>query len=171
MGFEGEFFRGQMIQGQMTYQDGSLYNGSWVDGMRHGRGKCIFVDGSEYEGDFRKGKFHGHGKMTWNDRGWYVGNWCEGEIHGRGKEVRPDGSLRHDGEWERGQPNPICVRNSTNTATTTGTTHNYGNGLGITGIPTLDDETHDNNSCYSGNLKFKDFLYFPCESAAASYFI
>lgn len=102
--FEGEYIRGQMIQGKMTYQDGSVYGGSWVDGMRHGRGKCIFVDGSEYEGDFREGNFHGHGKMTWNDGGWYVGEWCDGEMHGRGKEIRPDGSLRHDGEWSRGQP-------------------------------------------------------------------
>lgn len=102
--FEGEYIRGQMIQGKMTYQDGSVYGGSWVDGMRHGRGKCIFVDGSEYEGEFREGNFHGHGKMTWNDGGWYVGEWCEGEMHGKGKEIRPDGSLRHDGDWSRGQP-------------------------------------------------------------------
>jgi len=102
--FEGEYIRGQMIQGKMTYQDGSIYGGSWVDGMRHGRGKCIFVDGSQYEGDFREGNFHGHGKMTWNDGGWYIGNWSNGEMDGRGKEVRPDGSLRHDGEWSGGQP-------------------------------------------------------------------
>eukprot|EP00934_Nitzschia_sp_Nitz4_P007138 Nitzschia sp. Nitz4//scaffold99_size76975//14973//17249//NITZ4_005567-RA/size76975-processed-gene-0.24-mRNA-1//1//CDS//3329560823//7128//frame0 len=102
--FEGEYIRGQMIQGKMTYQDGSIYSGSWMDGMRHGRGKCVFVDGSEYEGEFREGNFHGHGKMTWNDGGWYVGEWCDGEMHGRGKEIRPDGSLRHDGEWSRGQP-------------------------------------------------------------------
>jgi len=102
--FEGEYIRGQMVQGKTTYQDGSVYSGSWVDGMRHGRGKCVFVDGSEYEGEFREGNFHGRGKMTWNDGGWYVGDWCEGEMHGRGKEVRSGGSLRHDGEWSRGQP-------------------------------------------------------------------
>ena len=102
--FEGEYIRGQMIQGKMTYQDGSVYGGSWVDGMRHGRGKCIFVDGSEYEGEFREGNFHGQGKMTWNDGGWYKGEWSDGEMHGKGREIRPDGSLRHDGEWSRGQP-------------------------------------------------------------------
>lgn len=102
--FEGEYRRGQMVKGKMTYQDGSVYGGGWVDGMRHGRGKCIFVDGSEYDGEFSEGNFHGHGKMTWNDGGWYVGEWCDGEMHGKGKEIRPDGSLRHDGEWARGQP-------------------------------------------------------------------
>eukprot|EP00538_Stauroneis_constricta_P004497 CAMPEP_0119570934 /NCGR_PEP_ID=MMETSP1352-20130426/43864_1 /TAXON_ID=265584 /ORGANISM="Stauroneis constricta, Strain CCMP1120" /LENGTH=832 /DNA_ID=CAMNT_0007620611 /DNA_START=1081 /DNA_END=3579 /DNA_ORIENTATION=+ len=102
--FEGEYVRGQMIQGQMTYQDGSVYNGSWVDGMRHGTGRCVFVDGSEYEGEFREGSFHGQGRMTWNDGGWYVGEWYDGEMHGHGREIRPDSTLRHDGEWSRGQP-------------------------------------------------------------------
>ena len=88
----------------MKYQDRSVYGGSWVCSMRHGRGKYIFVDGSEYEGEFREGNFHGHGKMTWNDEGWYIGEWCDGKMHGKGKEIRPDGSLRHDGEWSRSRP-------------------------------------------------------------------
>jgi hypothetical protein len=107
--FEGEYIRGQMIQGKMTYQDGSVYGGSWVDGMRHGRGKCIFVDGSEYEGEFREGNFHGHGRMTWNDGGWYVGEWNNGKMHGRGTEVLPDGSVRHDGDWLQGYPVPCSL--------------------------------------------------------------
>jgi len=65
---------------------------------------CIFVDGSAYEGEFREGNFHGHGQMTWSDGGWYAGEWYDGEVHGNGREIRADGSLRHDGEWSRGQP-------------------------------------------------------------------
>ena len=107
--FEGEYICGQRVQGKMKYQDGSVYSGSWVYSMRHGRGKCIFMDGSEYEGEFREGNFHGHGKMTWNDEGWYIGEWCDGKMHGKGKEIRPDGTLRHDGEWSRSLP----IRNKT----------------------------------------------------------
>ena len=102
--FEGEYRNGQMVQGKMTYQDGSTYSGSWVDGMRHGFGRCVFPDESVYEGEFKEGEFYGHGKMTWNDGGWYEGEWMAGEMHGRGAEVRADGSLRHDGEWVKGQP-------------------------------------------------------------------
>ena len=102
--FEGEYINGQMIEGTMTYQDGSTYAGSWVDGMRHGRGRCVFTDESVYEGEFREGEFFGYGKMAWSDGGWYEGEWWNGEMHGRGKEVRPDGSLRHEGEWSKGQP-------------------------------------------------------------------
>jgi len=102
--FEGEYLNGQMVEGKMTYQDGSTYTGSWVDGMRHGRGRCVFTDESIYEGEFKEGEFFGHGKMTWNDGGWYEGEWLNGDMHGLGREVRADGSLRHDGEWLKGQP-------------------------------------------------------------------
>lgn len=102
--FEGEYINGQMVEGLMTYQDGSTYCGSWVDGMRHGRGRCVFTDESIYEGEFKEGEFFGRGKMTWNDGGWYEGEWLNGDMHGRGREVRSDGSLRHDGEWLKGQP-------------------------------------------------------------------
>jgi MORN repeat len=102
--FLGEYINGQMIEGRMTYQDGSTYDGSWVDGMRHGRGKCVFTDDSIYEGEFREGEFHGHGKMSWSDGGWYEGEWWNGEMQGHGREVRPDGSLRHEGAWSKGQP-------------------------------------------------------------------
>ena len=102
--FEGEYINGQMIEGLMTYQDGSTYEGSWVDGMRHGRGKCVFTDDSVYEGEFREGEFSGQGRMTWSDGGCYQGEWWNGEMHGIGKEIRPDGSIRHDGEWCKGQP-------------------------------------------------------------------
>jgi hypothetical protein len=102
--FEGRYFHGQMVQGKMTYQDGSTYEGTWVEGMRHGYGRCIFADESMYEGEFKEGEFSGRGKMTWNDGGWYDGQWLNGEMHGRGLEKRADGTLRHDGEWVRGQP-------------------------------------------------------------------
>lgn len=102
--FEGTYIRGQMVQGKMTYQDGSVYDGSWLDCARHGSGTCTFVDGSIYEGEFKEGHFHGHGQMTWNDGGYYVGDWSFGEMHGNGKEIRPNGSVRHDGEWSHDQP-------------------------------------------------------------------
>ncbi len=102
--FEGTYIRGQMVQGKMTYQDGSVYDGSWLDCARHGHGTCTFVDGSVYEGEFRAGHFHGRGQMTWNDGGYYLGNWSFGEMHGNGKEIRPNGSIRHAGEWSHDQP-------------------------------------------------------------------
>jgi hypothetical protein len=102
--FEGEHIGGHMIRGKMYYTDGSVYTGGWMKSKRHGRGVCTFADGSLYEGDFYDGDFHGLGKMTWNDGGWYEGQWRKGEVHGRGLELRSDGSLRHDGVWNKGVP-------------------------------------------------------------------
>jgi hypothetical protein len=102
--FEGRYLKGQIVQGKMTYQDGSTYDGTWFEGMRHGTGRCAFADLSIYEGEFVEGEFHGMGRMSWHDGGWYEGNWKNGEMHGHGREVRSDGSIRHDGEWKKGQP-------------------------------------------------------------------
>lgn len=102
--FEGEYVKGQMVKGKMTYQDGSTYTGGWVDGMWHGRGQCVFRGESVYEGEFKEGQFCGRGKMAWNDGVCYEGEWRDGDMHGMGREVRADGSIRHDGEWVHCQP-------------------------------------------------------------------
>lgn len=102
--FVGEYANGEMTEGKMTYRDGSTYQGFWKDGMRHGRGTCVFVDGAVYEGDFIEGEFYGQGKMTWADGGWYKGEWKNGDMEGHGKEIRPDGTLRHEGPWKKGTP-------------------------------------------------------------------
>ena len=48
--------------------------------------------------------FEGKGKMTWNDGGWYEGEWKEGEANGHGMEIKPNGRIRHHGEWRKGVP-------------------------------------------------------------------
>jgi hypothetical protein len=88
----------------MSYGDGSVYEGGWVKGKRHGSGICKFSDGSVYQGDFYEGNFHGTGKLTWSDGGCYLGEWKNGEIDGVGMEVQPNGSLQHDGIWRQGVP-------------------------------------------------------------------
>ena len=60
------------------------YEGQWVRGRRHGRGKERCADGSEYDGEWREDKRHG------------LGQW-EGR-HGQ----RPDDELAYEGEWVRG---------------------------------------------------------------------
>lgn len=30
--------------------------------------------------------------------------WAMGQAHGNGKEVNPDGTVRHDGEWQFDAP-------------------------------------------------------------------
>ena len=102
--FRGKHLGTRLIHGRMTYKDGTIYEGGWVDGQRQGRGVCQFPDGSQYEGDCVEGHFHGEGCLVWADGGFYMGEWSAGEMDGRGMEVRADGTLRHDGLWRNGVP-------------------------------------------------------------------
>ncbi|KAL3923384.1 MAG: hypothetical protein SGARI_006230, partial [Bacillariaceae sp.] len=102
--FEGNFDDDEAVEGTIKFPDGARYEGELHNGARHGYGVYYFNDGSVYEGQSKMNVFEGKGKMTWNDGGWYEGEWHQGEIHGKGKEIRPDGSLRHDGKWSKGVP-------------------------------------------------------------------
>ena len=61
------------------------YEGKWLNGYKHGKGKMTFNDGSYYEGDFAKGKKHGkwieyHPNRTRKSSGNYsdhkkIGEW------------------------------------------------------------------------------------------------
>jgi hypothetical protein len=31
--------------------------------------------------------------------------WASGQAHGNGKETNPDGTIRHDGDWQYDSPN------------------------------------------------------------------
>jgi hypothetical protein len=102
--FQGRFDDDEAVEGTIKFPDGARYKGQLHNGARHGYGVYHFNDGSVYEGESVMNVFEGKGKMTWNDGGWYEGEWHQGEIHGKGREIRPDGSLRHDGEWSKGVP-------------------------------------------------------------------
>jgi hypothetical protein len=103
--YDGNFHRDQR-QGMGTYSwaDGAVYTGDFFAGQRHGHGTYKFVDGSVYVGEWRSGKYHGVGECKWADNRYYRGEWENGRAHGYGKETRPDGTIRHDGEWKNDRP-------------------------------------------------------------------
>ena len=41
----------------MTWPEGQIYEGDWVDGKRHGKGKMTYVDGTIEEGCWHEGIF------------------------------------------------------------------------------------------------------------------
>ena len=41
--------------------ESNVYEGDWVNGERHGFGKCVKIDGSRYEGGWANDKPHGKG--------------------------------------------------------------------------------------------------------------
>ena len=54
--------------------------------MKQGIGKCMWADGSIYEGEWLNNIRHGNGKYS-NDLYEYTGQWQHDMKHGRGKMV------------------------------------------------------------------------------------
>ena len=44
---------------------GSRYEGEYLEGWFHGKGKYCYPNGVIYEGDFFKGEFHGEGVLIY----------------------------------------------------------------------------------------------------------
>lgn len=107
---DGRFYRGSFRndqrsgKGQYFWPDGAIYEGDFLRGLRHGIGTYRFRDGSFYSGSWSEGKFHGQGEMRWADGRVYVGQFKGGRAHGYGVETRPNGTIRHDGEWRHDKP-------------------------------------------------------------------
>jgi len=116
--------------GEMKYQNGGLYKGSWRDGhwhgfghlknlngdtyegdfvydARHGQGIYNYENGDLYEGDFSSDKRHGKGRFLFQNGNKYCGDFCYGSFHGYGWYDFEDGD--YEGEWENGLYHGIGV--------------------------------------------------------------
>ena len=58
-----------------TYISGTVYEGDWLGGFRHGQGKATWPEGSTYEGEWNYGYPFGLGKFTHSDGEVFVGTW------------------------------------------------------------------------------------------------
>jgi len=80
-------------------EDGEVYEGDVVDGERDGLGICFFPNGLLYQGRWVRGREHGRGKlMTHSRRLIYEGEWAEGKMSGKGRYVFPSGGI-YEGDW------------------------------------------------------------------------
>ena len=68
-------------KGKETYETG-VYEGDFVDGKRHGKGKVVFSNGGSYEGDFVNGDFNGRGKLITPDGTVQEGQFKDGNFLG-----------------------------------------------------------------------------------------
>jgi len=78
--------------GRMTFPDGTVYVGGFVDGKKSGVGRIDYGDGSSYEGEFHKDAPHGTGTYT-TPKGVYEGQLHHGHKHGAGKMTFPNGDV------------------------------------------------------------------------------
>lgn len=89
------------------------YDGDFVRGLYHGRGKLIYFVGDKYEGDFFKGKRQGKGVLmfkmkTGEDSGqpfyeWYEGEWFNDKYEGWGVYSNSAKGVIYRGNWRFGR--------------------------------------------------------------------
>ena len=51
----------------VTFSDGSIYEGSYMAGKKHGMGLYSWNDGSKYSGEWFENKIKGFGTYSWLD--------------------------------------------------------------------------------------------------------
>ncbi len=67
-----------------TYEDGSVYAGDWVRGMRSGWGVFTTPDGVHYAGEWRTDHYDGLGIVRYASGNRYEGEFLADQRHGRG---------------------------------------------------------------------------------------
>ena len=67
----------EIVKGEKTWPDGTIYKGELLDNLRHGKGVVIWPDGSKFEGEFLDGMYHGKGVMTWASGSKFEGEFCK----------------------------------------------------------------------------------------------
>ena len=128
--YEGEMKGGEYHgHGVLSYEDGAVYDGEWVEGKREGTGAYTYADEGEnkrtyvgewendvpkhgvftnksketYEGDFNGWSFEGHGIKRYDDKAVYDGEWKNGKRNGIGTYVYGDegeNKRTYVGEWK-----------------------------------------------------------------------
>lgn len=59
----------------MKYANGDVYEGTFVDGVKSGKGVYKFADGGIYTGTYKNDLRHGFGTLTYTGGNVYRGQW------------------------------------------------------------------------------------------------
>lgn len=105
---DGSHYEGAMNNGlregfgKMTYSNGDVYEGEWKDDHIGTEGALMLANGEEYVGQFLDGEKNGEGSMIMADGSSYNGSWSDGKRDGVGELIRPDKS-RFNGNFKEDQ--------------------------------------------------------------------
>ena len=80
------------------YSNGGIYEGEFLNGKQHGKGKYTSADGYEYIGQWLEGNIEGSGTARYTDGSVYKGSFKNSKPDGPGKLVFLDGSS-YDGQY------------------------------------------------------------------------
>ena len=164
----GKTFEGTLVEGKYQgygvfhYANGSVYEGQWDKGLRHGQGKYTYGDDGEhkrtYVGQWTEDRMEGKGIFTYKDGSTYEGDFVDWKFEGHGVRKYADGSV-YDGQWHADNQNGYAV-------------YVYASGIRYEG-EFKDNQWHgqgtkyyDDGKCWTGEFKDgkswngKGFLYY-----------
>uniref|UniRef100_UPI0037E8729E ankyrin repeat and MYND domain-containing protein 1 n=1 Tax=Semicossyphus pulcher TaxID=241346 RepID=UPI0037E8729E len=78
--------------GAQEWPDGSRYEGEFLNGLKHGKGRYTWRNGEYYEGSFYKDYKHGDGMYCWPTGHKYTGKFYLNRKEGYGQQLFPDGA-------------------------------------------------------------------------------
>jgi hypothetical protein len=90
----------------ITYDDGSIYTGYTLDGVKHGRGRLVTKNGV-YDGDFTNDHFTGKGTFE-NDDSLFEGDFVAGKLNGQGSHTKKNEDYKYSGQWKDGIKHGHC---------------------------------------------------------------
>jgi hypothetical protein len=94
--YEGNFVNGlRHGHGRLDWSDGSWYDGNWINDRRTGHGTHTSIEMDVYVGEFYNNFFHGEGTLTYNDGFIFEGSWMAGQRNGTFRITRPNGNIEY----------------------------------------------------------------------------
>ena len=102
--YEGDFIDG-IRSGTGIYRymkSGHRYEGGWEENVRSGIGKMVYKGVGEYHGYWENGRRHGEGVFTYKNGDVYSGWWTYGDKQGYGTYVFKETGMKMCGDWDKG---------------------------------------------------------------------
>ncbi len=92
-------FAGAALARSIQLDNGDVYEGDLVDGLRTGHGVYVWASGNRYEGEFVANRMQGQGTYNWVDGRSYTGAFVADRRHGQGVLTWRNGT-RYEGQFE-----------------------------------------------------------------------
>lgn len=86
-----QYTDGQMASAEITFVDGTVYNGGFTGGQISGNGTVRYPNGDSYSGSYQQGKREGDGTYRWYFGDTYEGSWSGDAMNGAGSYTFADG--------------------------------------------------------------------------------
>lgn len=93
---------GEIIEGELTFNNGDKYTGGYKNGTFNGNGIFIKSNGEIYNGNFVNGKFDGKGSLKYSNGESYEGFFKNGKLDGKGIFRFNSGEF-YNGEYKEGK--------------------------------------------------------------------